>query len=198
VSHWYANCRVLSQSIAVQEKTAKFVVQFLVEHTMLARVDAVLGVPEGASSLGTVVHAQLVKKGIVKDKLYVFRKKPKEHGDPINRFWVTGQSPKKVIVLEDVTTTGASALAYIEALELAGVQVKALVSLINRELISEGKTVAEHMQSRGIRYASLLHARDVLPVVLRALPQKLQSEARAYINAEYTEEYAPLAAPFTV
>jgi orotate phosphoribosyltransferase len=158
----------------------------------------VLGVPEGAAPVGSVINRFLIKKKYIPDAWYAFRKKPKEHGDPVNRFWVTGQAPKNVIVFEDITTTAGSALTFIESLQAAGVRVKALVSLVNREHSYNGKTVDAALKEKGIAYYTVARARDVLPLALKKLNPEMRAEAIARLNAEYQEEYAPKKPPFVL
>ena len=61
--------------------------------------------------------------------IYV-RSKPKEHGmgNQIEGFYEPG---KKVVVIEDLISTGKSSLAVIEALRKAGLQIAGLVSIFN-------------------------------------------------------------------
>ncbi len=61
--------------------------------------------------------------------IYV-RSKPKEHGmgNQIEGFYEPG---KKVVVIEDLISTGKSSLAVVEALRKAGLQIAGLVSIFN-------------------------------------------------------------------
>jgi orotate phosphoribosyltransferase len=61
--------------------------------------------------------------------IYV-RSKPKEHGmgNQIEGFYETG---KKVVVIEDLISTGKSSLAVVQALRASGLQVTGLVSIFN-------------------------------------------------------------------
>jgi orotate phosphoribosyltransferase len=63
---------------------------------------------------------------------FIVRKKPKDHG--LGNL-IEGILPKgaKVAVIEDVVTSGGSALKAIEAVEAAGCEVVAVLALINRE-----------------------------------------------------------------
>jgi orotate phosphoribosyltransferase len=184
-SYWYINARVVSKTLALQEKTAAYVVDLMQQKKILKGVDAVLGVPEGAAPVGSVINRFLIKKKYIPD-------------DPVNRFWVTGQAPKNVIVFEDITTTAGSALTFIESLQAAGVRVKALVSLVNREHSYNGKTVDAALKEKGIAYYTVARARDVLPLALKKLNPEMRAEAIARLNAEYQEEYAPKKPPFVL
>jgi orotate phosphoribosyltransferase len=198
-THWYVNGRVLSQTLERVTTTADFVVKMLEKQGIPKNLDAVLGVPEGAVELGNAVSRALIKKKKIKDKLYVLRKTPKEHGDPVNKFWVTGQIPKRVIIIEDTTTTASSLFdkLYVKLID-SGVQVVGVVALVNREQRWEGKTVEERCKEHKLPYTALLRARDILPRIIDALPKNTREKARAQLNAEYVAEYAPDNSPFAL
>jgi len=71
-----------------------------------------------------------VSRGRPLDALYV-RKEAKDHG---SRRLIEGpvRSGMRVILLEDVVTTGGSTLAAIEVLRAAGVEVVAVAVLVDR------------------------------------------------------------------
>ena len=187
-SRWYINCRRLSQNLSLLDQTAGYVVSFLKNRHLVENIDAVLGVPEGATELGNAVSRLLIKEGLTpSDKLYFIRVKPKEHGDPANRFWVNGNIPARVIVLEDVTTTGGSAIGFVRALREAGTQVVAVVGLVNRLHVVNGKTVLESFAEAGIPYHSLTTAEKLLPPFLATFPDTARKEVESIINAEYVK-----------
>jgi orotate phosphoribosyltransferase len=187
-SRWYINCRVLSQRLPLLEKAAEHVVTFLKQTDLLQGADAVIGVPEGATELANAVSRLLIRGGgLGGDKLYAIRVKPKEHGDPANRFWINGNIPSKVIVLEDVTTTGGSAIAFVEKLREAGTQVIAVVGLVNRLHRVNGKTVTETFAEAAIPYHSLTNAELLLPPFLQTFPEEARPEVESIINAEYVK-----------
>ena len=66
----------------------------------------------------------------VKAAVYLCRPKPKEHGlgNQIEGFYEEG---KKVVVIEDLISTGKSSLLVVEVLKNAGLQVEGLVSIFN-------------------------------------------------------------------
>lgn len=187
-SRWYINCRRLSQTLGLVEESAQHVVSFLKEQKLLENVDAVIGVPEGATELGNATSRLLIKEGLVSsDKLYFIRVKPKEHGDPANRFWVNGNIPSRIVVLEDVTTTGDSAIEFVKKLREAGTQVSAAVGLVNRLHRVNGKTVIESFAEAAIPYYSLTTAEKLLPPFLATFPESERKEVEAIINAEYVK-----------
>jgi orotate phosphoribosyltransferase len=63
----------------------------------------------------------------------IIRKEPKGHG---TRAYIEGpilEPGAKVVVLEDVVTTGGSALTAVERLQDAGYQVTEIIALVDRE-----------------------------------------------------------------
>jgi orotate phosphoribosyltransferase len=63
---------------------------------------------------------------------FIVRKKPKEHGLPNA---IEGALPKggRVAIIEDVVTSGGSALQAIQAVEAAGAEVAVVIALLDRQ-----------------------------------------------------------------
>jgi orotate phosphoribosyltransferase len=61
-----------------------------------------------------------------------------------------------VVVLEDVVTTGKSAMVAVERLRDAGYQVDLIIALVDRE-----QGGAEFYQSQGIQFQALFSIRDL-------------------------------------
>jgi orotate phosphoribosyltransferase len=84
----------------------------------------------------------------------MIRKEPKGHG---TKKYIEGpvQPGDRIIVLEDVVTTGGSSLLAMERLEEAGIVVDGVIAVIDR---MEGG--AETFRQKGCRFQSLLTIRD--------------------------------------
>ncbi len=86
---------------------------------------------EGIAGVATagIAHGALVADGLDLPFLYV-RPKPKAHGmgNLIEGSVVKGQ---KVVVVEDLVSTGGSSLAAVDALRSAGIQVLGMVSVFS-------------------------------------------------------------------
>lgn len=93
-------------------------------------VAAVGGLTMGADPLANAVMHHAVAKGRAIDA-FVVRKEPKDHGrgKQVEGPDVDG---KRVVVLEDTSTTGGSPLAAIEALEKVGAKVVAVCTIVDR------------------------------------------------------------------
>ncbi|MFI5014513.1 MAG: orotate phosphoribosyltransferase [Hyphomicrobiales bacterium] len=91
---------------------------------------------------------------------FFVRKKPKEHGA---KKVIEGLPPhenlkgRRVVIVEDVTTSGDSALRAVQACEAEGAEVVLVVSIVDRE---EGATQA--FADRGISFKSLYRASEFL------------------------------------
>ena len=95
--------------------------------------------------------------GIATGNPYVIvRKQTKEYGTG-NRIEGTLPEDEPVIVLEDVATTGKSALSAVEALREAGATVDRVLVVVDRE---EG--AAELLAEHGVTLESLVTASDLL------------------------------------
>ena len=89
---------------------------------------------------------------------FFVRKQVKEHG---TQALIEGLAPgedfadKRVVVLEDVTTTGGSALKAVRMIEEAGGDVVRVVTVVDRQE-GAGKTFAD----AGIAFSALLSTTD--------------------------------------
>lgn len=164
-SHFYANWRTVVEDVWLTEKLVGFVINY-VESNKIA-VDTFYGVPEGATKLGVLTQFHWAKKqsnyGKGSHALAMGRAKPKEHGAPKDRFFV-GTPRGKVVMIEDVTTTGGSSLTAISALQDAGLEITALISLTNRmEKRDDGSSVKDAVAKMGVAFYSMSSAIDLLP-----------------------------------
>ena len=107
-----------------------------------------------ADILAGVATAGIAWGAMVADQLklpYIYvRPKPKEHGlgNQIEGFYEKG---KKVVVIEDLISTGKSSLEVVEVLRNEGVEVIGMVSIFTYGFDVAEKAFAE----AGVRYISL-------------------------------------------
>ena len=169
LSYWYANCRVMSDTFELLDRTAEFVADFLSEHNL--DFDYVYGVPAGATKLAVAINYRIGQKNNKNSqKIIIGREKPKEHGDPKDRYFIGPvQSGDKVIVLEDVTTTGGSVIGQLKFLKEAGLDIVAVVALVNRlEKRDDGLGVAEYIKKEfNVPYYNLTDAKRILPAAIK-------------------------------
>ena len=123
------------------------------------RPDYVGGLEMGAVPIAGAIAQLSFMRGKPIQAFFV-RKKPKEHGAKLS---VEGLAPgeslqgKRVIVVEDVTTTGGSAIKAVDAVKESGGEVILVYTMVDRE---EG--AAETFKSAGVPFRSLFRAAEFL------------------------------------
>ena len=122
-------------------------------------LDFVGGLEMGAVPLaGAIAQLSWIKGHPI--AAFFVRKKPKEHGA---RLAVEGLAKgenlqgKRIVIVEDVTTTGGSALKAAEAVRDAGGEIVLVFTMVDRE---EG--AAETFAEAGIEFRSLYRAGEFL------------------------------------
>ncbi len=117
--------------------------------------DAVGGLTLGADP---IVGAMLAMAGLEDMPLkgFLVRKEAKGHG---TQSLIEGPLSERdrVVIIEDVVTTGGSSLKAIDAVEALGCQVKRVFAVVDRE--QGGKA---NLAERGIRLESIFTARELL------------------------------------
>jgi orotate phosphoribosyltransferase len=123
------------------------------------RIDYVGGLEMGAVPLAGAIAQLSFMRGAPIQAFFV-RKKPKEHGA---RLSVEGLAPgeslagKRVVIVEDVTTTGGSAIKAVDAVRDTGAEIVMVFTMVDRE---EG--AAEAFGEAGLAFRSLYRAAEVL------------------------------------
>lgn len=129
-------------------------------------VDSVGGLTLGADPISyAIAHASALEAeagtgGMVRS--FTVRKEAKQHG---TGKLIEGpfQAGDKVVVVEDVITTGGSALKAAEAIRAAGGEILGVLALVDRE---EGGR--EALEAAGLNVISLATASDLLPLIAPA------------------------------
>lgn len=120
-------------------------------------VDLIGGLEMGAVPLAVAVAVSSQIKGWPLRAFFV-RKQAKEHGA---KKLVEGLAPgeslqgKRIVVLEDVTTTGGSAMKAIEALKGEGAIIARVITVVDR---LEG--AADTFKAAGLQFSALLTTDD--------------------------------------
>ncbi len=149
-SHHYVNCKPVSLS----GPGLALLGRLLLEQVEVQAV-AVAGLTLGADPLVSAVAMQAALEGRQLDALIV-RKEAKGHGTGA---WLEGPLPapgSRITVLEDVVTTGGSALKAVRQLQEAGYVVERVVAIVDRQ---EGG--AEAMAAAGLDLRSLFLLEEV-------------------------------------
>ena len=150
-SEHYVNCK----PVTLTGRGLTLASMMLLEHV---DTPVVAGLTLGADPLvsGVAVCSALDMKFV--DALIV-RKEPKGHGTGA---WIEGpEFPEgtKVTVLEDVITTGGSAIKAVKQLRDAGYEVKRVVSIVDRQENGEADTA---MKLAGLELISLYTLKDFI------------------------------------
>jgi len=130
----------------------KVMLDLLVENSLSP--DAVGGLTMGADPVATAMLHQASARGLKLDA-FVVRKEAKKHGMARQ---VEGPdiSGRKVVILEDTSTTGGSPLAAANAAEAAGAEVLGIATVVDRDT---GARAA--IESAGYAYYSALSLSDL-------------------------------------
>lgn len=124
------------------------------ERTTDTKVQAIGGPAEGAIPIASAVAYYSYEASEPIETFYI-RKEPKGHG---LRKWVEGHSGEgsRVVIVDDVVTTGGSTLKAIQAAQEQGFQVAMIIVLVDR---LEGGN--EKLSKLGIPYEAVFTLDDI-------------------------------------
>jgi orotate phosphoribosyltransferase len=134
---------------------AALLARLMFDEVQAVKADAIGGLEMGAVPITSALCQHSFERGLPIAGFFV-RKKPKDYGA---KKLIEGLTPdeslegKRVIVVEDVTTTGESALKAVHACQEAGANVVMILTLIDRQ---EG--ARETIEKAGILYRALFNA----------------------------------------
>lgn len=117
--------------VSLDHRVAPLIGQVMLDLiTGVPDVSAVGGMTMGADPIAAAILHQGATRGLAYDA-FVVRKEPKDHGRGRQ---VEGPDleGKRVIVLEDTSTTGGSPLSAITALEKVGAEIAAVAVVVDR------------------------------------------------------------------
>ena len=124
----------------------------------LPACDAVAGVELGGCPLASAVALTSFQRGRPLDAVYV-RKDAKDHGSKRTLEGNTGLAAgARIVILEDVVTTGGSTLKAAAKLRDAGYEVAGVVALVDR--LEGGR---EAIEADGLALVSLYTRADFIP-----------------------------------
>lgn len=146
---YYLDCRKVTLDSAGANQIAEGILELLGE----SLPDAVGGMAIGADPITAAVITVAGQQG-KSLKGFIVRKEAKTHGTGRD---VEGpvESGDRVVIVEDVVTTGGSSLRAIEKVRAAGLQVEGVVAIIDR-LEGGAEAFAQH----GYQLRTLLTIRD--------------------------------------
>ncbi|MBN79985.1 MAG: orotate phosphoribosyltransferase [Planctomycetaceae bacterium] len=146
---YYLDCR----KVTLDSRGARLIAEGILELLGEAMPNAVGGMAIGADPI-TAAVITLAGLREIDLKGFIVRKEAKQHGK--GRAVEGPVTPgDRVVIVEDVVTTGGSSLRAIDQVEQFGLQVERVIAIIDR---LEGG--AEAFQQRGIPLTTLLTVRD--------------------------------------
>ncbi len=155
-SDFYIDCK----QTALNAEGSALVGELVFEHVQALQkqglhVDGVGGITLGADPIASAASVVSFQRGAPLHA-FIIRKEPKAHG---TAQWLEGgrslPAGSKVLVVEDVVTTGASTLKALERARASGLEPVAVLSLVDRD---EGGR--EALAETGLPYASLFTRAD--------------------------------------
>jgi orotate phosphoribosyltransferase len=123
---WYVDLR----RILLDGRLAPLAGRVMLDLTWDLGYQAVGGLTMGADPVATAIMHAAASQGTPVDA-FVVRKKEKDHGMQ-RRIEGPDVSARRVLVVEDTSTTGGSPLTAVEALREAGAEVVGVAVLVNR------------------------------------------------------------------
>lgn len=152
-SSYYVDLRMVASFPHQFRKMIKHLQNQIIEKVGLENFDYIVSIPTG----GLVIASSLAFE-IVKPLIYV-RNKPKEYGTSksIEGFIERG---KKVLMIDDVATTGGSIINAIESLKEAGIITSDSFVIINR---MEGAT--ESLEAKGVKMHQLTDIFEITKIL---------------------------------
>jgi len=153
MSDYYIDCRL----VTLDPEGASLLGEIFSDLAISLGATAVAGLTLGADPL--VVAAGLTayqrKKPL---KMALVRKEPKSHGQKRRIEGPSFDQKDRVLILEDVATTGASALTAVDAVkDEFNCEIVAVVAVVNR---NEGAKQA--IEGRGIKFIALFEKEELL------------------------------------
>lgn len=123
---WYVDLR----RILLDGRVAPLAGRVMLDLTADLGYQAAGGLTLGADPVATAIMHASASRGTPVDA-FVVRKQDKEHGTQ-RRIEGPGVSGRRVLAVEDTSTTGASVLTAVEALREAGAEVVGVAVLVDR------------------------------------------------------------------
>jgi len=126
-SPYYFNCKATT----LDPEGCYLVGEVVFHHIEDLSMDAIGGLTLGSDPISLSTSLVALKNGVILHPL-IIRKEPKQHG---TQKWIEGnvEKAKRVIVVDDVITTGGSTIKAIEKMREAGLEIVKAVVIIDRE-----------------------------------------------------------------
>jgi orotate phosphoribosyltransferase len=152
-SNFYFNCKTTTLNSEGMFLTGNLMYALITSRTTW-KIKGVGGLTLGADPVAAAIAYTAHLKGESLDA-FVVRKEPKKHGTML---WIEGEVKKgdKVIIVEDVVTTGSSTIKAVKRARESGLKVTGVVAFIDRQ---EGGR--EAIKATGVPFKALLTKDDI-------------------------------------
>jgi len=119
-------------------------------------IDAIGGLELGAYPIATSISDRIYRETGKKVRVFVVRKEQKKHG---NTSLIAGDTKPddRVLIVDDVITSGNSAIQAIDAVRDAGLKVDHVVAMVDREE-SNGR---KNIEAKGVRFHAIFTLNDL-------------------------------------
>jgi orotate phosphoribosyltransferase len=141
-AEWYVDLR----RVLLDGQVAPLAGRVMLDLTWDLGYEAVGGLTLGADPVATAMMHAAAGRGTPVDA-FVVRKKEKDHGTQ-RRIEGPEVSGRRVLTVEDTSTTGSSPLTAVEALREAGAQVTGVAVLVNRG--ARDRVTAQGLEFRAV------------------------------------------------
>ncbi|RDJ32359.1 MAG: orotate phosphoribosyltransferase [Crenarchaeota archaeon] len=160
-SSYYIDLRVVPSFPHQFRKMVKYLQNQIIEKTGLENFDSLVSVPTGGLIIASALAIETVKP------LIYVRTKPKDYGTSksVEGYFEKGM---KVLMIDDVATTGGSVINGIKSLKQEGLEISDTYVIINR---MEGAT--EALRDEGVKMHQLT---DIMEITKILYEQKMISE----------------------
>ncbi|VVB76226.1 Orotate phosphoribosyltransferase [Candidatus Tiddalikarchaeum anstoanum] len=188
-SYFYFNWRNVAEDVYNMEMFTDYIIQFVNDKGLQPR--CFYGIPAGATKAAIITQYKWAMGQLDFCEgaypLPLGREVPKEHGDPKDKFFV-GEPKGDVVILEDVTTTGASLIKGVDQLLESKLKILAAIGFTNRnEKDARGKSVEESLKEKNVAYYAMSNALETLPKYVNGLKEKPKEEVLRNIEDEFKQ-----------
>ncbi|MGQ9706381.1 MAG: orotate phosphoribosyltransferase [bacterium] len=154
-SNYYIDARLVTLSPLGASLIGPAVLEAVKDEIMEGRIQAVGGMSIGADPIATAVCLASMKQRTPL-VAFIVRKETKDHGTG-KRIEGPLEKGMRTIIVEDVTTTGGSAIKAIGAVREFGCEVYAVVSLIDRQEGAE-----EELKKHNVKFIPLISKDELI------------------------------------
>lgn len=146
------------KTTSLHPQGAALISDLLVEEVISRKwaIEGVGGLTLGADPIATAVSLEAHRRGLYWPA-FIVRKEPKSHGTSQYIEGVDNLKPKsRLLILEDVTTTGGSSLKAVDRLRSEGFVPQAIATVVDREMGAQDK-----IANAGLEFISLVRLSEI-------------------------------------